>query len=80
MASAFTLPTHLLRVEGFQPNDCGDVNLSESRNIVGVDKSLVPQSLQFHSVVAIVNLIFGAEKIARGPCVTFGAIYKSVQR
>ena len=30
-----TLPTHLLRVEGFQPNDCGDVNLSESRNIVG---------------------------------------------
>ena len=40
---------------------------------------MVPESLQFHSVVAIVNLIL-ALKIARVPCVTFGAIYKSVQR
>ena len=46
----------------------------------GVDKSVVPQSRQFHSVVAIVNLILARLKIARGPCVTFGAIYKSVQR
>ena len=43
----------------------GDANISESRNIVGMD-NLVPESLHFHSVVAIVELILARLKIARG--------------
>ena len=55
----------LLAADGTQRLDGVSASAGDSRNIAVVDKSVVLESLQFHSVVAIVNLICRSKECER---------------